>query len=197
MRQRQGNPRNSIRIEGQKLMTVSHPERSAWWFLGSVMAFVLAVCLLPLMLGEGAPMSAWVVMTATFALSAVFLLWCLLVSRVSMTADSSGIQLHTLRWFRASIPWEAVADVRPDSTGSGLQLGWKQLGGGLTGYLAGTEAVMIEIDDDAARRLSQLEGPEAPPPKRARRYLVSVPQSDLVSLKLRELRGLALPCRSR
>lgn len=193
----EGSPRNSVYPQGQKLVTVSHPERSAWWLLGGVVVFSSGVCLLPLALIDDVGTGTWLVMVVILALSSLFVLWCILASRVSMTADSAGIRLHTLTWVRTRIPWEAVADIRPDSTGSGLELGWKLLGGGTIGYLAGTEAVMIEIDDDAARRLSQAEGPEVQPRKLARRYLVSVPRPDLVSLKLRELRGLALSGHSR
>lgn len=197
MSEREGIPRNSVHAQGQKLVAVSHPERSARWFLGGVVVFSSAVCLLPLALIDDVGRGTWSVMAVILALSALFVLWCILASRVSMTADSAGIHLHTLTWVRTSIPWDVVADINPDSTGSGLQLGWKLLGGGTIGYLAGTEAVMIEIDDDAARRLSQAVGPEAQPRRLARRYLVSVPRPDLVSLKLRELRGLALSGRSR
>lgn len=175
MSEQEESPRNSVQVEQEKLLTVSHPGPSAWWFLGGTMAFVSVICLLPLMLIDDVGAGGWAFMAGLLVLCALFLLWCIKASRVSMMADASGIHLHTLTWVRTSIPWERVASVRSDSTGSGLNLGWKMLGGGTIGYLAGKGAVMIEISDgEKSHNL-------------ARRYLVSVPEPDLITLKLREL----------
>lgn len=188
MSQHEGSPRNSVRIEGEKLVTLSYPERSAWWFVCGVVGVTSLVCLLPLALTDEMGTGALATMLSILTLSALFAVWCVRVSRVSMTADASGIHLSTMKWIHTRIPWEATADIRPDSTGSGLHLGWKILGGGTIGYLAGKEALMIEIGDGARRRQGD-QGAAEPPRKLPRRYLVSVPQSDLVSLKLRDIQS--------
>lgn len=107
---------------------------------------------------------------------------------VRLEADAGGLTVSMGHLITRRLPWAAVAVVEETPRGGSTDVGWKMMGGGRVGYLAGSETVLVKIRPEfrTAARAGEIamEGSS----RLAEWYYISAPDAGRVAAQLETLR---------
>lgn len=186
-------PQPSPEEPRESISTLSFPERPAYLlifgFLG--LTAVLVVVVFFLIPEEGGIAELVLVLTG---LTAIGLLGATMVKTlvVHLEADAdNGLTVSVGHLITRRIPWAAITSVEEAPRGGSIDVGWKMMGGGRVGYLAGAETILVKISPEfrkAARAGEvRLEGSS----RLAEWYYISAPDSGRIASQLETFRRAA------
>lgn len=186
--------KNSRVSAQESVQTVSHPERPAYILIIGLHCIPVAVILMLWLTSEDEFSTAWLSLTLGIVAAAIVLCVTMvkvLVVHTHATAED-GLRLSLHHFVSRTLPWEAIDSISRGPTGGAMDVGWKWMGGGRVGYLAGAENVIVKINPELRQRVldGEVQLPESP--KVAEWYYVSVPDPDVVAVELNRLRARAL-----
>lgn len=182
------------RQSGQEAVTtVSHPERPAYLLIYGLLGWTALLVALSFILVPEEVTAVSVTLMCTVLGTALIL--CVALARLCVVhlraTPEGGMEVSLGHFVSRRLPWEAVASVEKAPTGGAIDVGWKWMGPGRIGYLAGAENILVKISPDfrakALRGEVELEGRR----KLSEWYYISVPEPDAVAERLNQMRTQA------
>lgn len=177
----------------ETISTVSHPQKPVYWLVYGLLGWTAAITVVVAFTSQDSSVSSSVLSVLGLALIAVALVGVIKVLVVHTRASvEKGVTLSVGPFVSRTLPWEAISSIEKAPTGGAMDVGWKWMGPGRIGYLAGAENVLIKTSEDFRQRVSKGEVAVEGRQKLAEWYFVSVPESELTAQRLRDMRARAM-----
>ncbi len=170
--------------------TLSQPERPAYVLIYGLLGFTALIVLTVFLLVPEESGLADLVLTfsvigTTALLCTVLVKAC--VVHVEATAEN-GLTMSMGHVVTRNLPWEAIASIEEAPRGGSFDVGWKLMGGGRIGYLAGSETLLVKIRPEFRQAVRNGEISIGGSPRLAEWYYVSAPDASRVAAQLEQLR---------
>lgn len=173
----------------ETIRTVSHPQRPVYWLIYGLMGWTAAITVVVSFTSQDSSVQGSVLAVVGLALVAVLLVGVIKVLVVHTRASvEEGLTLSVGPFVSRTLPWEAIQSIEKAPTGGAMDVGWKWLGPGRIGYLAGAENVLVKTNADFRRQVLKGEVTVEGRQKLAEWYFVSVPESELTAQRLNQMR---------
>lgn len=171
------------------LTTTSRPERPVYVLLTGLLFLPLAIVAVVFLTDNTAEMSGSAIMTCAIAFVVTVISFATIVLlKVHIRASASeGLTVSLARIITRQLPWEAIASIEKAPTGGAIDVGWKWIGTGRIGYLAGAENILVKIKPEFRERVQNGEITVQGNSKLAEWYYISVPESEQVATELNRM----------
>lgn len=178
----------------ETIRTVSYPQRPVYWLIYGLLGWTAAITVVVSFTSQESSVQSAVLAVVGLALVAVVLVGVIKVLVVHTRASvEEGLTLSVGPFVSRTLPWEAIHSIEKAPTGGAMDVGWKWLGHGRIGYLAGAENVLIKTSPEFRQRVSEGEVTVEGRQKLAEWYFVSVPESELTARRLEQMRERSTP----
>lgn len=178
----------------ENLTTVSHPERPAYVLIYGLLGWsALLVALSLVLVPEEVTAVSVILMCAVLGTALILCIGFTRLCVVHLRATPwDGLEVSLGHFVSRRLPWEAISSVQKAPTGGAIDVGWKWMGPGRIGYLAGAENILVktapEFREKALHGEVELEGRQ----KLSEWYYISVPDAEEVARQLTQMRAQAL-----
>ena len=170
--------------------TLSQPERGAYVLIYGLLGFTALIMLTVfLLVPEESGLVDLVLMFSVIGSTALLCTVLVKASVVYVEADAgNGLTMSMGHVVSRNLPWEAIASIQEAVRGGSFDVGWKLMGGGRVGYLAGSETLLVKIRPEYRAAVRSGEISIQGSPRLAEWYYVSAPDADRVAAQLEQLR---------
>ncbi|MBO0596547.1 hypothetical protein I2485_00960 [Nesterenkonia sp. E16_7] len=173
---------------GENLSTVSYPQKPVYWLIYGLLGWTAAIAIVVSFASQDASVQSIVLTLVGLGLTTVLLVGIIKVLVVHTHANEAGLTLSVGPFVSRTLPWEAINSIEKAPTGGAMDVGWKWMGTGRIGYLAGAENVLIKTSSEFRQRVSTGEVTVPGRGRLAEWYFVSVPDSELTAQRLNQMR---------
>lgn len=174
------------------ISTVSYPQRPAYWLVYGLLGWTGAIVVVTSITAQEASTRSFALLLIILVLLAA-LFWGIikvLVVRTSATLED-GLTLSLGSIISRTLPWNAISSIEKAPTGGAIDVGWKWMGSGRIGYLAGAENILIKTSPEFREKVRNGETSVQGRQKLAEWYFVSVPDPELTAQRLNQMRAQA------
>lgn len=170
--------------------TLSHPQRPAYVLIYSLLGFTtLIVLTVFLLVPEESGLADLVLAFSVIGTTALLCTVLVKASVVHLEASAEeGLAMSMGHVVTRNLPWEAIASIQEAPSGGGFDVGWKLMGGGRIGYLAGAETLLVKIRPEFRQAVRSGAIGIQGSPRLAEWYYVSAPDAGRVAAQLEQLR---------
>lgn len=174
------------------ISTVSYPQRPVYWLIYGLLGWTAAITVVVSVASQDASVQSIALGLIGLGLTTVLLVGTIkaLVVHTRATVEE-GLTLSLGPFVSRRLPWEAINSIEKAPTGGAIDVGWKWMGPGRIGYLAGAENILIktnpEFREGVANGAITVDGRQ----RLAEWYFVSVPDSELTAQRLNRMRKRA------
>lgn len=172
--------------------TVSYPQRPVYWLIYGLLGWTAAIAVVVSLASAGTTAQSIILVVLGLTLLTIVLVGVIkvLVVHTRATVDD-GVTFSVGPFVSRTLPWEAISSIEPAPTGGAIDVGWKWIGPGRIGYLAGAENILIKTSPEFRESVSSGATTLQGRLKLAEWYFVSVPESELTAQRLNNMRAEA------
>lgn len=175
----------------ETIRTRSYPQRPVYWLIYGLMGWTAAIVVVVVAItSQDTSTASLVLILVGLALITIVLIGPIktLIVHTHATVED-GLTLSIGPFVSRTLPWEAISSIEKAPTGGAMDVGWKWIGPGRIGYLAGAANVLIKTSPEFRQRVANAEITLEGRQKLAEWYFVSVPESELTAQRLNHMRA--------